>query len=94
MAKQHAVSDATLAKALAVYAGMVRQILNPGRWLGSDEDPSPDAGLPARIIDALSDRALGEITPGSPEWALHPLSQRVDWWIERIAGGRPVRCRA
>ena len=86
MAKQHAVSDATLTKALAVYAGMVRQILsNPHRWLGSDEEPSPDASLPVRVIDAVRDRTLGETTPSSPEWAHQPLPQRVDWWIDRIA---------
>ena len=56
MAKQHAVSDATLTKALAVYAGMVRQILsNPHRWLGSDREPSADASLPVRVIDAVRD---------------------------------------
>jgi hypothetical protein len=86
MAKQHAVSDATLTKALAVYAGMVRQVLdNPQRWLGSDEEPSSDASLPVRVIDALRDHTLGEMTPGSPEWAKRPLSERIDWWADRIA---------
>ena len=38
MAKQPAVSDATLTKALAVYAGMAQQVLdNPQRWLGGDD---------------------------------------------------------
>ena len=85
MAKQSAVSDATLTNALAVYAGMVRQVLdNPHRWLGSDDEPPADASLPARALDAVKDRALGETTPGSSEWAQQPLSERVDWWMGRI----------
>jgi hypothetical protein len=85
MAKQHAVSDATLTKALSVYAGMVRQVLdNPQRWLGGDDEPSPDAGLPARALDAVKDRTLGETTPGSAEWAQQALPERVDWWVDRI----------
>src|ERR671912_2253941 len=69
MAKQPAVSDATLTKALAVYAGMVRQVLdNPQRWLGGDDEPDPDAGLPGRALDAVKDSTLGEITPASPQW--------------------------
>ena len=79
------MSDATLIKALAVYAGMVRQVLdNPQRWLGSDDEPPSDASLPARALDAVKDRALGETTPGSPQWAQQPLSERVDWWVGRI----------
>ena len=86
MAKQPAVSDATLTMALAVYAGMVRQVLdNPRRWLGSDDEPSADAGLPDRALDAVRDRTLGETTPGSPQWAEQPLAKRVDWWVDRIA---------
>ncbi len=86
MAKQHAVSDATLTKALAIYAGMVRQILsNPQRWLGSDEEPPADASLPVRVIDAVRDHTLGETTPGSPEWAQRPVKERIDWWTDRIA---------
>ena len=85
MAKQPAVSDATLTKALAVYAGMVRQVLdNPQRWLGGDDEPDPDAGLPGRALDAVKDRTLGEITPASPQWAQQPLAERVDWWVDRI----------
>ena len=85
MAKQHAVSDATLTKALSVYAGMVRQVLdNPQRWLGGDDEPSPDASLPARALDAVKDRTLGETTPGSAEWAQQALPERVDWWVDRI----------
>ena len=86
MAKQPAVSDATLTKVLAVYAGMVRQVLdNPQRWLGGDDEPSADAGLPDRALDAVRDRTLGETTPGSPQWAEQPLARRVDWWVDRIA---------
>jgi hypothetical protein len=68
MAKQPAVSDATLTKALAAYAGMVRQVLdNPQRWLGADNEPPPEACLPARALDAVKDRTLGETTPASPQ---------------------------
>jgi len=86
MAKQPAVSDAAITRALAVYAGMVRQVLdNPQRWLGEDEEPSTDASLPARALDAVKDRTLGETTPGSAEWAQQPLAERIDWWVDRIA---------
>ena len=86
MPKQPAVSDAALARALCVYAGMARQVLgNPPRWLGPDEEPPPDAGLPARAVDAVKDRALGEMTPSSEQWAVQPLAERVDWWVDRIA---------
>jgi hypothetical protein len=86
MAKQPAVSDETLTRALAVYAGMVRQVLdNPERWLGVDSEPPPGASLPARALDAVKDRTLGETTPASPEWAQQPLAKRVDWWVDRIA---------
>ena len=85
MAKQPAVSDATLTKALAVYAGMARQVLdNPQRWLGGNDEPPADASLPARTLDALKDRTLGETTPASPQWAQQPLPERVDWWVHRI----------
>ena len=85
MAKQPAVSDAALTRALAVYAGMVRQVLdNPQRWLGGDEEPSADASLPARALDAVKDRTLGEMTPGSAQWASQPLPKRIDWWVDRI----------
>lgn len=86
MAKQPAVSDAALTGALALYTGMVRQVLHdPQRWLGTDEEPPADAGLPARAIDAVKDRVLGEATPASPEWAQRPVAERVDWWVDRIA---------
>src|SRR5918998_1002220 len=85
MAKQPAVSDAALTRVLAVYAGMVRQVLNnPERWLGSDDEPGPRAGLPARALDAVRDRALGETTPASPSWAEQALPDRVGWWVDRI----------
>ena len=86
MAKQHAVSDATLTKALSVYAGMVRQVLdNPQRWLGTDTEPAADAGLAARALDAVKDRTLGETNPASAEWAQLSPAKRVDWWVDRIA---------
>ena len=71
---------------LGMYAGMVGQVLNnPRRWLGVDEDPRLTAGLPARVLDAVRDRALGDVTPASPQWAAQPESKRVEWWIRRIA---------
>ena len=85
MAKQPAVSDAALSKALAVYAGMVRQVLgNPQRWLGSDDEPTADAGLRARALDAVKDRTFGDTNPASVEWAQQPLADRIDWWVDRI----------
>lgn len=85
MAKKHAVSDDSLARALGLYAGMVGHVLtNPGRWLGLDDDPAASASLPARALDALRDRTLGEVTPASPAWGEQPLAERVDWWVKRI----------
>jgi hypothetical protein len=85
MAKQPAVSDAALTKVLAGYAGLVRQVLdNPLRWLGADDEPGSDASLPARALDAVKDRTLGETNPASDRWAEQPLPDRVDWWVGRI----------
>ncbi|NAZ87287.1 hypothetical protein [Kineococcus indalonis] len=85
MAKHPAVGDAQLARALGLYAAMVGRVLaDPQRWLGLDDDPPPSAPFPARALDALRDRALGEVTPASPQWAGKPLAQRVDWWVTRI----------
>ena len=89
------VSDEALARALGVYAGMVSRVLSdPQRWLGVDEDPPLTAGLPARLLDAARDRALGEVTPASPRWAAHPESQRVNWWLRRIAIGAGLAAAA
>jgi len=82
------ISDEALSRALGMYAGMVGQVLNnPRRWLGVDEEPPLNAGLPARALDAVRDRALGDVTPSSPHWAEQPESKRLDWWIRRIAVG-------
>ena len=95
MPDRQVVSDETLARALGVYAGMVSRVLtNPRRWLGLDDDPPPTAGLPARILDALRDRALGDITPASPRWGELPESERVEWWIRRIAVGAALAAAA
>jgi len=86
MAKIPAITDEKLSRALGLYAGMVEHVLtDPERWLGLDEDPPASAGLPARALDALRDRTLGEVTPASPTWAELSLSRRVDWWVARIA---------
>ncbi|GAA2725073.1 hypothetical protein [Cellulomonas aerilata] len=79
------VTDAQIARALGLYAGMVDRVLTqPQRWLGLDDDPPPTAPFPARALDALRDRALGEVTPASPTWSDQPLQRRVDWWVTRI----------
>ena len=85
MAKNPAVSDAQITRALGVYAGMVAHVLtDPQRWLGLDDDPPPTAAFPVRALDALRDRALGEVTPASPTWSAVPVRRRVDWWVTRI----------
>ena len=79
------MTDEQLARALGLYAGMVAKVLSaPQRWLGLDEDPPPSAPLPRRALDALRDRALGEVTPASAAWPQQPLPRRVDWWVTRI----------
>lgn len=86
MSREPAVSDAQLARALGGYAAMVDRVLgDPSRWLGLDDDPAPTAGFPARALDAVRDRAFGEVTPASPGWGALPLQQRVDWWVRRIS---------
>jgi len=95
MPSKPVVSDEALSRVLGLYAGLVGQVLNnPRRWLGVDEDPPLTAGLPARILDAVRDRALGEVTPASPNWAAQPESERVDWWIRRIAVGAALAAAA
>ncbi len=80
-----AISDQHLVTVLGAYAGMVDRVLgDPGRWLGTDEDPPPSAPLPARAWDALRDKAFGELTPASPTWGREPVPKRVDWWVSRI----------
>jgi hypothetical protein len=88
MPSKQVVSDEALSRGLGMYAGMVGQVLtNPRRWLGVDEDPPLTAGWPARVLDAVRDRALGDVTPASPHWAAQPETKRVEWWIWRIAVG-------
>lgn len=95
MPSKQVISDEVLSRALGIYAGMVGQVLsNPRRWLGVDEDPPLTAGLPARVLDAVRDRALGDVTPASPHWAAQPESKRVDWWIRRIAVGAGLAAAA
>jgi hypothetical protein len=95
MPGKQVVSDEALSRALGIYVGMVSQVLNnPRRWLGVDEEPPLNAGLPARILDAVRDRALGDVTPASPHWAMQPESKRVDWWIRRIAVGAALAAAA
>ncbi len=80
-----ALTDDRIVRALGLYARMVGRVLaDPQRWLGLDDDPPPTARFPARVLDALRDRALGNTTPASPAWAEVPLQRRVDWWVTRI----------
>ena len=86
MGKNEAVSDAALARALGLFAGMVGHVLrNPQRWLGLDDDPPPTAALPRRALDAVRDRVFGEVTPASPQWVEQDLAHRVGWWVKRIS---------
>lgn len=95
MPSKQVISDEALSRTLGIYAGMVGQVLNnPRRWLGVDEEPPLNAGLPARLLDAVRDRALGDVTPSSPHWAEQPVSKRVDWWIRRIAVGAALAAAA
>jgi hypothetical protein len=95
MPSKQVVSDEALSRALGMYAGLVGQVLNnPRRWLGVDEDPPLTAGLPARVLDAVRDRALGDVTPASPHCAAQPESKRVEWWIRRIAVGAALAAAA
>jgi hypothetical protein len=85
MSKTPAVTDTQITKALGLYAAMVDHVLtDPQRWLGLDDDPPPTAAFPARALDAVRDRALGEVTPASPVWGEQPLQRRVQWWVTRI----------
>lgn len=85
MSKHEPVSDESLVKALGLYAGMVGHVLtDPQRWLGLDDDPPPSAPFPAKALDAIRDRAFGEVTPASPQWAEQPQPKRIDWWVRRI----------
>jgi hypothetical protein len=93
--KNSLVSDEALSRGLGVYAGLVSRVLDdPQRWLGVDEDPPLTAGLPIRILDALRDGALGEVTPASAEWAQQPEARRVNWWLRRIAIGGALAAAA
>ena len=85
MAKPQEITDERVVQALGLYARMVGRVLaDPQRWLGLDDEPPPSAPFPAKVLDALRDRALGNITPASPEWGDQPLKRRVDWWVTRI----------
>ncbi len=85
MAKQTPQSDDALVRSLSVYAGMVEQVLaDPARWLGSDEDPPPDAGPSRKLLDRARDSLVGDTTPSSPAWTDLPLERRIDWWLRRI----------
>jgi len=85
-AQPTAESDAALTRTLSIYAGMVEQVLiNPSRWLGSDEDPPPSASAPRKLLNRARDGVLGDITPSSPRWDELPVQKRTRWWLRRIA---------
>jgi hypothetical protein len=80
-----AISDERVAQVLGVYARLANRVIgDPARWLGLDDDPPPTAGFPRRALDAVRDRAFGEVTPASPAWGQQPLDDRVRWWVRRI----------
>jgi len=80
-----AISDERVAQVLGVYARMAHRVIgDPERWLGLDDDPPPSAGVTRKVLDALRDRAFGEVTPASPSWDQRPLDDRVKWWVRRI----------
>ena len=85
MAQPADLTDDRIIAALGLYARMVGKVLDdPQRWLGLDDEPPPTARFPAKLLDALRDRALGQTTPASPTWSDQPLQRRVDWWVTRI----------
>ena len=80
-----AITDERVAQVLGVYARMAHRVIgDPARWLGLDDDPPPSAGFPRKALDAVRDRAFGEVTPASPAWGQQPLDDRVRWWVRRI----------
>jgi hypothetical protein len=85
VADDPAISDERITQVLGVYARMAHRVIgDPVRWLGLDEDPPPTAAFPRKALDALRDRAFGEVTPASPSWGQRPLDERVRWWVRRI----------
>jgi hypothetical protein len=80
-----AISDERIVQVLGVYARMAHRVIgDPQRWLGLDDDPPPTAAFPRKALDAVRDRAFGEVTPASPVWGERPLDDRVKWWVRRI----------
>jgi hypothetical protein len=80
-----AISDERITQVLGVYARMAHRVIgDPGRWLGLDDDPPPSASFPRKALDAVRDRAFGEVTPANPAWGQRPLDDRIRWWVRRI----------
>ena len=80
-----AISDERIAQVLGLYARMANRVIgDPVRWLGLDDDPPPSAAFPRKALDAIRDRAFGEVTPASPAWGQRPQAERVRWWVRRI----------
>jgi len=85
VADDPAISDERVAQVLGLYARLAHLVIaDPVRWLGLDDDPPPSARFPAKALDAVRDRAFGEVTPASPRWGERPLRDRVQWWVRRI----------
>ena len=85
MPSADAITDEQVATVLGGYAGLVHRVLaEPGRWLGLDDEPPPTAKLPAKVVDAVRDRAFGDVTPANPAWDSQPEDKRIEWWIRRI----------
>jgi len=86
MARQSALSDEGLARALGVYAGMVDKVVSdPERWLGIDDAAAAaPTSVAGRLLDAVKDRTFGSVTPATPGWDQLPVGKRVGWWVSRI----------
>jgi hypothetical protein len=85
VADDPAISNERVAQVLGLYARTAHRVIgDPVRWLGLDDDPPPSAGFPRKALDAVRDRAFGEVTPASPDWGRRPLDERVRWWVRRI----------
>ena len=85
MADEDVISDERVAQVLGLYARMAHHVVgDPERWLGVDDEPPTDAGLPAKVLDELRDRVFGEKTPAAADWESEPLEDRVGWWVRRI----------
>lgn len=89
------ITDTDLHGALSLYAGLVGRILaHPDRWLGTDDDPPPQAHPLRRTLAAVRNRTLGHITPASARWHRLPVTVRTRWWVSRIGASAGLAAAA